>query len=327
MSDQLNQFLPIVIAILVFAAVVVMVIAFAQFMARARKQRRTRQIDRYAQEARFARKSVDTEEAPSSIIAKLDGVMARRTTYRRKVDRLDNAELPFTPAAWLLIRFAAVVVMVSVFAVLFRVWWIAVILGIFAGWLITSQVIRIRENQRRRAFEEELPEFLELVAGGLRAGLSFLQSLESLAAEGHGQVGRQMRRAVREMHMGQPPDVALMNTADRMDSEDLRWAVTSLSIQQEIGGNLSTILDTVADTIQGRAALRREVRALSAEGRLSIYVLIALPVIVFLFLLLTRPEYVEVFWTEPIGVFLLVLLLALMTVGWFWMRRIVRIRV
>jgi len=94
-----------------------------------------------------------------------------------------------------------------------------------------------------------------------------------------------------------------------------------------VGGNLSVILDTAATTIKGRHALSREVRALSAEGRLSAYVLLALPVGVFAFLLVFRREYVSQLWTHPLGIAMLSALVILMVLGWLWMRAVVRIRV
>ncbi len=137
-----------------------------------------------------------------------------------------------------------------------------------------------------------------LIASALRSGLSFQQGLDSSAADGKGEVSRQMRRALREAQMGSLLEPALGRVADRMHSEDLRWTVLALGIQREVGGNLSNILETAASTIKGRAELRREVRTLSAEGRLSGYVLAALPVGLFLYMLVANREYVSFFWTN-----------------------------
>lgn len=115
--------------------------------------------------------------------------------------------------------------------------------------------------------------------------------------------------------------------AERMDSDDLRWTIAALAIQREVGGNLSKILDTAAATIRARADLKREVRTLSAEGRLSAYVLLALPVGIFFFLLLSRRAYVQVFWTEPMGFVMLGMFGAAVLSGWFWIRKIVAVEV
>ena len=186
---------------------------------------------------------------------------------------------------------------------------------------------QLPQTARRKAFEEELPDFLMLIASALRSGLSFQQGLDSSAAEGKGEVSRQMRRALREAQMGSILEPALARVADRMQSEDLRWTVLALGIQREVGGNLSNILETAAGTIKGRAELRREVRTLSAEGRLSGYVLAALPVGLFLYMLVANREYVSFFWTNVIGYFALGGLAILFILGFIWMRKLVKIEV
>ena len=157
--------------------------------------------------------------------------------------------------------------------------------------------------------------------------MSCVQSVDSAAQEGSGPVERQFRRALGEVRVGSTLEVAMGRVADRMDSDDLRWTIAALAIQREVGGNLSKILDTAAATIRARADLKREVRTLSAEGRLSAYVLLALPLGIFGFLLLTRREYVEVFWTEPMGMVLLGMFVAAVLVGWFWIRKVVAVDV
>ena len=166
-----------------------------------------------------------------------------------------------------------------------------------------------------------------LIASALRSGLSFQQGLDSSAADGKGEVSRQMRRALREVQMGSILEPALIRVADRMQSDDLRWTVMALGIQREVGGNLSNILETAANTIKGRADLRREVRTLSAEGRLSGYVLAALPIGLFLYMMVANREYVAFFWQNTIGWFALGALTILFVLGFIWMRKLVKIEV
>ena len=108
------------------------------------------------------------------------------------------------------------------------------------------------EAARRKSFEEELPDFLMLIASALRSGLSFQQGLDSSAADGKGEVSRQMRRASGKRRSDRLLEPALGRVADRMHSDDLRWTVLALGIQREVGGNLSNILETAASTIKGR---------------------------------------------------------------------------
>jgi tight adherence protein B len=182
-------------------------------------------------------------------------------------------------------------------------------------------------EKQKKAFDDELPEMLNVVASGLNAGLGLQQSLEAFAGDSQGEVARQLRRAIGEIRVGTPTDEALMAVADRMKSEDLKWAVTALSIQRLVGGSMSTILRTAYETIRSRNEIRREVRTLSAEGKLSATVLMIMPIAIFLFLLVTRREYVQVFWTEPLGIFLVFMITIGMSVGWAWMKKIVDIKI
>jgi Flp pilus assembly protein TadB len=176
-------------------------------------------------------------------------------------------------------------------------------------------------------FERDLPGALKLIAASLSAGLSFLQALETFSTENKSEVARQFRRALSEIQMGTPVEKSLNNVAKRMQSKDLEWAVFAFAVQREVGGSLAKILATTAETIESRSELRREVRTLSAEGRISSYVLMALPIGIFTFLLFARPEFVSIFWQESIGHLLLSLILLGMLFAWIWIRRLIRINV
>ena len=207
--------------------------------------------------------------------------------------------------------------------------------SLFIGVLVSSIMApllfkTITDNIRRKQvqkFGEELPELLNILASALRSGLSLTQGLEAFSSDSKGEVAREMRRTIGEIRVGTPIDEALMGVADRMESEDLRWAVTALSIQRVVGGSMATILTTTFETVKARAEIRREVKTLAAEGKLSAYVLMALPLGIFTFLLLTRREYVSAFWSNPTGIFLMIVIGILLTVGWTWMKKIVEIKI
>lgn len=177
------------------------------------------------------------------------------------------------------------------------------------------------------AFETDLPGSLKLLAASLASGLSFLQAIETFSLENKSEVARQFRRALSEIQMGAPVERALNGIAQRMKSKDLEWAVFAFSVQREVGGSLAKILATAAETLESRTELRREVRTLSAEGRISSYVLMALPIGIFLFLLFTRPQFISMFWEEQIGHILLALIATGMFFAWIWIRRLIRISV
>ena len=260
----------------------------------------------------------------------LDGIdewMSDKSYYPTIDTKLDNAGLAMNVATWIAIRLVVVVGAALLLALVVGNVVIGLLVGGFLGYFISSMWLNSRQAARRKAFEEELPDFLMLIASALRSGLSFNQSLDSSAADGKGEVSRQMRRALREVQMGSAIEPALTRVADRMKNEDLRWTVLALGIQREVGGNLSNILETAAGTIKSRAELRREVRTLSAEGKLSGYVLAGLPVGLFFYMLFANREYVSFFWTNPIGFIALGGMVILFVLGFIWTRKLVQIEV
>lgn len=307
---------------------IIVLAAWALASARAARVRRERiaQVLVYASPTGGAA-GAERDPALAPLWSRLGRRYALSPSGRRLAARLVAAEIPLSPAMWRGLEAAALVPMLAMAWLVLGRLWLALIVAIVVVPLVFGSVLRMRVSRRQRAFSDELPEFLLLLSSALRAGLSFSQSLESAADQHRGQVGRQIRRALAEAQLSAKLDDALLACADRMDNDDLRWTVTALSVQREVGGNLSSILDSAAATIKGRHALAREVRTLSAEGRLSAYVLIALPVGVLAFLVLFRREYVSQLWTHPLGIAMMIALVILLLVGWVWMRAIVRIRV
>ena len=207
--------------------------------------------------------------------------------------------------------------------------------SIFLGMIIASiavplgfkAVIKAMRGNEKVKLAEDLPELLNILASALRAGLSLVQGLEAYSGETKNVVAREIRRAMGEIRVGTPVDEALMGVADRMDNDDLRWAVTALSIQRVVGGSMATILTTAYDTVRARAEIRREVKTLAAEGKLSAYVLMALPIGIFAFLFLTRRDFVEVFWTDPLGILFSIIIIFNLVAGWKWIKKIVEIKI
>lgn len=253
-------------------------------------------------------------------------VLLPDTWDRRIRTELEGADIPLGTTAWLLVQSAVMLVFFSVLLLLQLPLPIA-LAGLVAGWLATSVFLRARIDAHRREFENELADFLTLVASGLRSGLSLAQAVASGAQGGSDVLARQMRRATAEVALGVDLPDALDHVADRMDSDDLRWAVQALRIQRESGGSLSGILDTAATGVRQRAQVQREVRALSAEGRLSAVILMILPLAIFAFFFVIRRDYVEIFWTTTIGWTLLGFLVVILGIGALWMRRITTIDV
>jgi tight adherence protein B len=182
-------------------------------------------------------------------------------------------------------------------------------------------------NRRIDTLQAQLPDVLMILASSLRAGHSFLQALDSVAKEVDEPAATEFARTLAEIQLGRNVDDAMDALAQRVGSQDLEWAVTAINIQRKVGGNLAEVLETVANTIRQREAVRRQVRVLSAEGRFSVYILVALPFFILAYLSLVNPGYLAPLTTTPTGVLLLIAGALLMVVGFVWMRKIVRLDV
>ena len=238
---------------------------------------------------------------------------------------LVHAEIAFERVIKLLILVYIILTLFLLF--IFKNIIFAAILGTVLTPFIFDKYTQNLHKKHIRLFADELSDFLNIAASALRAGLTFAQGLEAFSLENNGEVARQIRRATTEIQMGSTIEDALMDVAMRMNNEDLKWTVTALSIQRNVGGSLATILSTTFTTVKERAEVRREVRTLSAEGKLSAYILMALPVGIFFFLFLTKRDYVSIFWTELAGFLLLGLIAAALTVGWIWIKKIIEIKI
>jgi tight adherence protein B len=188
-------------------------------------------------------------------------------------------------------------------------------------------ILSIRIGRRRAAFGEQLPDVLQLIAGSLQSGFSLPQAVDAVVREGSQPAASEFSRALVEARLGADLEDALNRVADRMNSTDLRWTVMAIRIQREVGGNLAEVLRTTVGTMRERAYLRRQVSSLSAEGRLSAYVLIALPLLIGGWFFYSDPSYMRPLYTTLIGLVMLVGSVVLILVGAFWMRRLIKIEV
>lgn len=185
-------------------------------------------------------------------------------------------------------------------------------------------VNHVAARQRKR-FEAQLPDTLNLLATSLRAGYSLLQAVEAVGHEAREPTRREFGRAMAEIRLGRQVNDALGGVAARMVSTDFEWTVLAIEIQQEVGGNLAEVLQTTAETMVHRNRLRREMKALTAEGRISAIVLSVLPVGLFAFISLANPGYMEPLLTSVIGVAVLAGGALFILIGIFWMQKIVKV--
>ncbi|WP_277453098.1 type II secretion system F family protein [Janibacter sp. DB-40] len=191
--------------------------------------------------------------------------------------------------------------------------------------LVAKIALRVLASRRRVAFAEQLDDSLQLMASSLRAGHSLLQALASVATEAEEPTSTEFARIINETRVGRPLNEALDETAERMGSEDFNWVMQAIVINREVGGNLADVLDGVGHTIRERNQIRRQVKVLAAEGKMSVYVLMALPVGIAGFLWLTNPEYLAPFTQSLLGYGLLALSLVMFAIGGVWLRKTARI--
>jgi tight adherence protein B len=204
--------------------------------------------------------------------------------------------------------------------------WIGMVLGIVGG-VVPLVVLNVKIAQRSKRMHSQLTDVLSILASSLRAGHSFLQSLDLVAQEIGEPSSEEYRRLLAELRLGRELNESLDAMTLRIGSDDFKWAIIAVKIQREVGGNLAEILDTVATTLREREAVRGQVKALSAEGRLSMYLLCGLPFAVAIYMMLVNPEYLSLLWTTKMGLVMLAVGGSLMGLGIIWMRKVVRIDV
>ncbi len=241
--------------------------------------------------------------------------------------RLDLAGINRKPADWVVRGCCVSVALAVVLTLLTGNLLAGILIGALAGWLAMRLIVSVRISRRRAAFADQLPDVLQILAGSLQSGFSLPQALDAVIREDTQPAAGEFSRALAETRIGGELETALDHVADRMDSKDLRWSVLAIRIQRSVGGNLVEVLRTTGDTMRERAAVRRHVRALSAEGRLSAYILIALPIVVGAWLFLTRDSYMRPLYTTPLGLAMITVGTVLVVVGSVWMRNVVKVEV
>ncbi|TYZ29261.1 secretion system protein F [Selenomonas caprae] len=204
--------------------------------------------------------------------------------------------------------------------------WIALAAGL-AGVILGLMFLDIYIKRRQKAFTNQLGDMLTMVANALRAGFSFMQAFELIAREMDAPIGREVQKVVNEVNVGATLDTALENMKKRVGSPDFELVVTAVLIQRQVGGNLAQILDTISETISERIKMRREVKALTAQGRASGVVLAILPVALAGILMLVNPGYLKPLFEEPIGQVCMAGAVVLEIVGYFVIQRIVDIKI
>jgi len=328
--------LPFIIAGL--AAMAVLIISIGIAMSSGGGAVATR-LERYAAGRETAGSGATGGENESAVVAGLSRVIERQDLATRLSTDLARADLKMKPAefllAWAATPFLFVAIAYVIGFILPGFQNIAALIGFFLIGLYAPRFyLKRRQAKRVRLFGEQLPDTITLLANSLRAGSSFLQGIELVTREARPPISEEFERVVREMQLGMALQPALNNLVRRVASEDLELMVTAIQIQSQVGGNLATVLDSIAFTIRERIRIIGEINTLTAMQRYSGYVITLLPIGLAGILFLISPSYITVMFESPpemfglpLGVIFFIIGLISMGIGYLLIRRVVDIKV
>jgi tight adherence protein B len=231
--------------------------------------------------------------------------------------QLERAAISLRPGEFVLI---AIGLSVALAAIIFFAYGPLVSIGalVFSLFILPGQFLKRKIKKRSAAFGDQLSDTLQLLSSSLRAGQGLMQAVDSVAREGDAPASEEFRRVVIEARLGRDLVDSLKSMSDRLQSEDFQWVIPAIEINREVGGDLAEVLDTVASTVRDRADIRRQVKTLSAEGRMSAYVLLALPIGIGMLVKASNPVYMNELF-HGTGWVLTGIGSVLMIVGAFWL--------
>src|SRR4051794_21822777 len=275
----------------------------------------------------------------SQAMAQLNKVVEQRDFGANLARELARADLRLKPSEYLAI-WAAVTVGVPVVMLILSIVFptlgnpIVLVVGLLVGFMLPRFWLGRRKSGRLNAFNKQLPDTITLIANALRAGSSFLQAIELVVRESRPPISTEFGRVIREVNLGLSFDVALENMVRRVRSDDLELMATAIAIQHTVGGNLAEILDSIAFTIRERVRIQGEIQTLTAQQRLSGYVVGFLPIALAGFLFVAAPGFMAPMFDDrasllglPAGVIILFVGGFAMFLGFMFIRRIVAIEV
>ncbi|SDK51592.1 tight adherence protein B [Arthrobacter sp. ov407] len=249
------------------------------------------------------------------------GVRGHRSVLFSR-EKLENAGLKKQPGDYLLMA-GSIAFVVAVMGFILGGPFFAVLMLVLAPVALVV-FLNVLVSRRRKKFDEQVPDTLQMLAGGLRAGHSLLRSVDAAAEESEDPMAEELTRVVNETRIGRDLGESLNDVARRTENDDFASITRAIDIHREVGGDLAHVLDNVGETIRDRNQIRGQIRALSAEGRMSAMVLISLPIVMFIGLTLFNPMYSRVFLTTIPGYLMILTAVVLLAVGGFWLSRLIK---
>lgn len=262
-------------------------------------------------------------EGPLPAIDRLIGGTARGSLLTQWIEQSGTK---LSPSGAVLIALALAALLAFVAGAMSRsIWGLGI--GAALGFAAPFIVLNVKRTRRLRLFEEQFPEGLDLISRALKAGHAFATGLKMVADEMPEPVGPEFRKTFDEQNFGLPLKDALDNLTHRMPLIDVRFFATAVLIQRETGGNLAEILENLAHVVRERFKILRQVRVYTAHGRFTGYVLLALPAVLCIALSFINPEHMNLLFREPMGQVMLLGALGLQTMGYLWIKQVIKIEV
>ena len=321
--------MPIVVA-LIFVLIAIAVFAFGFWLDQRRARARLLH-DRLA----YVRKAAEEDKAVElallrdvllSEIPAVDKLLRRSVRISKLQQYLAQAQVNLRAGRFLLIVFTTLALFAVIGIAVTQQMFVALLAALF-GASLPFFFISHRRAKRFHEFEEEFPEAIDLLARAVRAGHAFTNALELLGNEMSEPVAGEFRILFEEQKFGMPMRDALANLVARVPIIDVKFFVTAVMLQRETGGNLAEILDKLSYVIRERFKIHRQVRVYTAQGRLTMMILMGLPPLVVVVMQITNPHFIRVLWVDPLGHLLVTLGVILQTAGFFIIRRIIQIEV
>ncbi|MFF2446221.1 type II secretion system F family protein [Neobacillus sp. NPDC058068] len=240
--------------------------------------------------------------------------------------KIARAGLPLKPEEFILFQWILTAFAGGLFYLVTENW-LFILIGGTLGFFFPKWYLRKKQRNRVARFNEGLADMITTIVGSLRAGFSFPQALKSVTEEAASPIKEEMEFVLKEMQYGKSIEDALNDLKERMPSEDLDLMIQAILIQRQVGGNLATVLDKIVETIRDRTKIQRQITTLTAQGRLSGYVIALLPVILGLVLYMIQPEYIGTLFQHPIGLAMVAAGLISGIIGFILIKKITAIEV
>ena len=274
---------------------------------------------------RKKRKEEEEGKQESFIAAAVDKAVEGKGFANSLSTQLAQANLKWTVGEFLSLNVLLVIVGGAIFFALKRI--VLIPVGVVVGFFLPRIIVGMRKNKRLKEFNDMLGDALNLMVNSLRAGYSTMQAMEVISKEMPPPISEEFGRVVLELQLGVPFDTTMNNLLRRVPSPDMDLVVTAMNVQREVGGNLAEVLDSISFTIRERVRIKGEIKVMTSQGRITGYLITALPFILGFLIYLINPEFMGQMFTDACGWIMLGISIFLIFIGYFTISKIVNIEV